>query len=83
MSEKSCISCFGKASYTSQALATHVSEFEKKWHFDCGTIDTMTYDKSVFVSHSVLGRKMIHTANGDSALVHGDGTISLSPMIIL
>ncbi|KAH6756426.1 Calcium-dependent lipid-binding family protein [Perilla frutescens var. hirtella] len=53
------------------------------WIFDCGAIDTMTFDASDIVTMTKPLKTHVQTANGTLAPVQGAGTINLSPTLQL
>ncbi|GJR63477.1 putative RNA-directed DNA polymerase [Tanacetum coccineum] len=56
---------------------------KQSWIFDCGAIDTMTYDLSDFATSTKPTKSYIHTANGEKMNVRNGGTIEISPTIKL
>ncbi|KAF5781204.1 putative RNA-directed DNA polymerase [Helianthus annuus] len=58
-----------------------IKEKEQSWIFDCGATDTMTYEKSDFVTSTKPTKSYIHTANGETMSVKNGGTIEISPTL--
>ena len=52
---------------------------DRRWIFDCGATDTMTFDKSDFESFHKSRRTHVETANGEISPVEGAGTVQISP----
>lgn len=53
------------------------------WIFDCGAIDTMSYDACDFSTLTAPIKTVIRTANGGSSSVKGTGSIHISPTLKL
>nr|GEX37847.1 hypothetical protein [Tanacetum cinerariifolium] len=56
---------------------------ELSWIFDCGAIDTMTYDLSDFATSTKPKKSYIDTTNEEKMIVKNGGTIEISPTLKL
>lgn len=59
------------------------AEKNYEWIFYCGASDTMTFDKTNFLSSSKPIRALVQTANGELSKVKGAGVVEISPNIRL
>ena len=57
--------------------------FSSQWIFDCGAIDTMTFDPHDLLSTHPKTRTYIQTVNGECVNVDQFGPVSISPSLKL
>ena len=57
--------------------------FSSQWIFDCGAIDTMTFEPRDLLSTNPKTRTYIQTANGECVNVDRSGPVTISPSLKL